>query len=434
MHIIDRRREGGKSLTNRQRFLKRSKALVKKAVKEASSGRSIKDAGKGGDIVIPADGVHEPSLRKGKDGGKRERVLPGNKEFLEGDRIARPEEGAGRGNKASDSGEGEDDYTFNLSREEFLELFLEDLELPDLAKRQVMGVEEVIPERAGFQSVGSPSAIAIGRTMRNSMSRRIALRRPRDEEIAAAEEAIARLKEIDAPEAKLKAGEERLATLMRRRKFIPFIDPLDVKYRRYEGVPQPVARAVMFCLMDVSGSMDSHMKDLAKRFYSLLYLFLKTRYSRVEVVFIRHTHEAKEVDEETFFYSRESGGTIVSTALDAMLEAVKERYPADQWNIYAAQASDGDNLPSDNLKTVTMLQETILPLCQYYAYLEVGNEDQVRFRMSSDEETGLWRAYHHLVESGGQLAMRKVMHRREIFPVFADLFKKQDTAKAKAKT
>lgn len=425
MHIIDRRREGGKSLTNRQRFLKRSKALVKKAVKEASTGRSIKDADKGGDIVIPADGVHEPSLRKGPGIGRRERVLPGNKEFLEGDRIERPEDGQGQGNKASDSGEGEDDYTFNLSSEEFMELFLEDLELPDLAKRQVMGVEEMIPERAGFQSAGPPSSIAIGRTMRNSMSRRVALRRPRDGEILAAQEAIAKLKADDAPAAKIKAGEDKLATLERRRKFIPFIDPLDVKYRRFEGVPQPVARAVMFCLMDVSGSMDSHMKDLAKRFYSLLYLFLKTRYSRVEVVFIRHTHEAKEVDEQTFFYSRESGGTIVSTAFEEMQNIVQERYPADQWNIYAAQASDGDNLPSDNLKTVSMLQEVILPLCQYYAYLEVGNEDQQRFRMSGDEETGLWRAYHHLQASGGQVAMRKVKRRQEIFPVFADLFKKR---------
>ncbi|ACT59052.1 YeaH/YhbH family protein [Hirschia baltica] len=432
MHIIDRRREGGKSLTNRQRFLKRSKALVKKAVKDASSGRSIKDAGKGGDIIIPADGVHEPSLRKGREGGRRERVMPGNKEFLEGDRIERPEDGQGRGNKASDSGEGEDDYTFNLSSEEFMELFLEDLELPDLAKRQVMGVEDVIPERAGFQSAGSPSAIAIGRTMRNSMSRRVALRRPRDEEIEAAQSAIAKLITDEAPAAKIKTAEEKLATLNRRRKFIPFIDPLDVKYRRFEGVPQPVARAVMFCLMDVSGSMDDHMKDLAKRFYSLLYLFLKTRYSRVEVVFIRHTHEAKEVDEQTFFYSRESGGTIVSTALDQMFDIIRERYPADQWNIYAAQASDGDNLPSDNLKTITMLQDTILPLCQYYAYLEVGNEDQQRFRMSGDDETGLWRAYHHLVESGGAVEMRKVKHRREIFPVFAELFKKRETAKASA--
>jgi uncharacterized sporulation protein YeaH/YhbH (DUF444 family) len=226
----------------------------------------------------------------------------------------------------------------------------------------------------------------------------------------------------------IKTKEERLISMKRRRKFVPFIDPLDVRFRRFEGVPQPVARAVMFCLMDVSGSMDQHMKDLAKRFYSLLYLFLQTRYTRVDVVFIRHTHEAKEVDEQTFFYSRESGGTVVSTALEEMMGIVQERYPADQWNIYAAQASDGDNLPSDNLRTVSMLQEVILPLCQYYAYIEVSNDQQSRFRMGGDDETGLWRAYHHLVASGGEVAMRKVKHRQEIFPVFADLFKKREGA------
>ena len=82
---------------------------------------------------------------------------------------------------------------------------------------------------------------------------------------------------------------------------IPYIDPLDVRYRRFEAHPKPVAQAVMFCLMDVSGSMTEHMKDLAKRFYVLLYIFLKRRYKNVDVVFIRHTHQAQEVDEDTFF-------------------------------------------------------------------------------------------------------------------------------------
>ena len=116
-----------------------------------------------------------------------------------------------------------------------------------------------------------------------------------------------------------------------------------MRYRRFEPQPKPVAQAVMFCLMDVSGSMTEHMKDLAKRFFALLYLFLKRRYKHVDIVFIRHTHEAREVDEETFFYSPETGGTVVSTALEEMARIVDDRYPPDDWNIYAAQASDGDN-------------------------------------------------------------------------------------------
>lgn len=430
MHIIDRRRDpGGKSHSNRQRFIRRARSLVRQAVKEASAGRSIKDAGKGGEITVPADGVHEPSFRKSSDGGLRERVLPGNQDFIEGDRIPRPEGGGGRGSDASDSGDGQDEYSFVLSRDEFLELFLEDLELPDMAKREVLGVEETIPQRAGFQSSGSPSQLSIERTMRNSLSRRIALKRPRDEDIAKVEAEIEGLKEAGADPSALKAAEDKLARMKRRMRLVPYLDPLDVRFRRYESVPQPIARAVMFCLMDVSGSMDQHMKDLAKRFYSLLYLFLQSRYKRVEVVFIRHTHEAREVDEDTFFYSRETGGTIVSTALDEMNDIVRERFPPSQWNIYAAQASDGDNLPSDNPRTLGMLEQVILPVSQYYAYLEVGHgEDGGRFRMSGDEPTGLWRAYKTLEQPGGHFAMRKVTDRRDIFPVFRDLFKKREGA------
>ena len=115
----------------------------------------------------------------------------------------------------------------------------------------------------------------------------------------------------------------------------------------------------MFCLMDVSGSMTEHMKDLAKRFYVLLYIFLKRRYKNVDVVFIRHTHQASEVDEETFFNSPETGGTVVSTALEEMQRVIEERYSPDNWNIYAAQASDGDNTASDNDKTAALLTKTI---------------------------------------------------------------------------
>ena len=427
MSIIDRRRDpGGKSLANRQRFIRRARALVKRAVREASAKRSIKDVGKGGDIVVPADGVREPTLRRGSQGGKREYVLPGNKKYIKGDTIARPDEEGG-GSGASDGGEGEDDFRFALSDEEFLDLFLEDLELPDLAKRQVLGVEETQPVRAGYRSSGPPATLSVVRTMRNSLSRRTALGRPRPEEVAALEAEIAQLERDGDSESKLVALREELERKRKRMRLVPFIDPLDVRYRRYDQVPRPVARAVMFCLMDVSGSMDEHMKDLAKRFYSLLYLFLKRRYKRVDVVFIRHTHEAREVDEETFFRSRESGGTVVSTALEEMARIVQDRFPGNEWNIYAAQASDGDNLPMDNPNTINLLKTAILPLCQYYAYLEVGHARED----GGGEATSLWRAYEMVAGSEERMAMRKVSHRRDIYPVFRELFAK-DGAKAEA--
>ena len=422
MNIIDRRlNPGGKSFANRQRFLRRARAQVRKAVREASSSRSIKDAGKGGEVSIPAGGVHEPHLRRSGQGGVRDYVLPGNKKYIEGDSIARPPQGGGQGSKASDSGDGEDEFRFALSDEEYLDLYLEDLELPDLAKRQVTGATSVQWRQAGYSVSGPPSRISVPRTLRHSMSRRIALKRPKADEINALREEIEKLERESGQFEALVEKRKALELLITRSKRIPYIDPVDVRYRRLESNPKPIAKAVMFCLMDVSGSMNEHMKDLAKRFYSLLYLFLNRRYEHVDVVFIRHTHEASEVDEQTFFYSRETGGTVVSTALFEMQKIVRERYPVDQWNIYAAQASDGDNTSSDNAVVLQQLRDVILPICQYYAYVEVGMDDDDDHPGAGEPSTNLWRAYRR-VSVDAPFAMRKVKHRRDIYPVFRELF------------
>lgn len=430
MHIVDRRlNPGGKNLSNRQRFIKRARALVRQAVREASSGRSIKDIGQSGEVSIPADGVREPTLRRGSEGGERDYLLPGNKGYVRGDRIRRPQNGQGSGGEPGDDGEGEDDFRFALSADEFLELFLEDLELPDLAKRQVMGEAAVEWRRAGFSTSGSPSAISVPRTMRNSLSRRIALRRPRPHELAELEAQIAALEANGAAEEALNPLRERLEVMRLRAKRIPFLDQLDLRYRRLESTPKPIARAVMFCLMDVSGSMDEHLKDLAKRFYTLLYLFLRRRYTHVEVIFIRHTHVAEEVDEETFFHSRETGGTVVSTALELMAKVILERFSPDSWNVYAAQASDGDNISIDNPKAARLLTEVILPQCQYFAYVEVGAESESNHGGSSGGSS-LWRTYALLQAPGLPMAMRRVRHRREIYPVFRDLFTRTGAERA----
>jgi len=187
----------------------------------------------------------------------------------------------------------------------------------------------------------------------------------------------------------------------------------------FGSAPKPVAQAVMFCLMDVSGSMSEHMKDLAKRFYMLLYVFLKRRYRHVEIVFIRHTDRAEEVDEETFFHGPASGGTLVSSALQAMHDIVRSRFRPADWNIYAAQASDGDNSSSDGEVAGRLLTEMILPVSQFFAYLEVGESGGHTFDLS---DSSLWSLYQRLRNEGAPLSMRKVSDRSEIFPVFHDLF------------
>src|ERR1700749_1471665 len=383
MHIVDRRlNPGSKSLENRQRFLRRAKALVQGAVKKSSQERDIKDVLEGGEVSIPLDGMNEP--RFGREGGTGDMGLPGNKKFVEGDIITRSGEGRKKNPKPGE-GDGEDAFRIVLSRDEFVDLFLDDLELPDLAKRKLAEAEGEGVHRAGYSTSGSPANISVSRTVRLAMARRVALRRPRPELIAELEAEAETADE--ARRAELLAEIDVLKAKIRR---IPFIDPIDIRYRRFETTPKPVAQAVMFCLMDVSGSMTEHMKDLAKRFYMLLYVFLKRRYRHVEIVFIRHTDRAEEVDEDTFFHGPASGGTLVSSALQAMHEIVRARFRPADWNIYAAQASDGDNSHSDNEMTGQLLTEMILPVCQFFAYLEVGEASGSTFQMA---DSSLWTPF-----------------------------------------
>ncbi len=419
MHIVDRRlNPGGKSLENRQRFLRRAKALVQDAVKRMSKDRDVKDVLEGGEISIPLDGMEEPRFHR--QGGIRDIVLPGNKKFVEGDIL--PRSGDGGGGKPSGAGEGdsEDAFRFVLSRDEFVDLFLDDLELPDLAKRRLASAESESIQRAGYTNSGSPANLSVSRTVRLAMARRVALRRPRPETIAQLEAELAECEE-EARRIELAAEIEALKGRLRR---IPFIDPIDIRYRRFETVPKPVTQAVMFCLMDVSGSMSEHMKDLAKRFYMLLYVFLKRRYRHVEIVFIRHTDRAEEVDEDTFFHGPASGGTLVSSALKEMHEIVRARFRPADWNIYAAQASDGDNSHADAEVVSRLLTEMILPVSQFFAYLEVGEANGSNFEMP---DSSLWTLYQRLHDNGAPLSMRKVTSRSEIFPVFRDLFHRRQS-------
>jgi uncharacterized sporulation protein YeaH/YhbH (DUF444 family) len=417
MHIVDRRlNPGSKSLENRQRFLRRAKELVRRAVRESSQSRNIPDILEGGEVSVPLDGVDEPRFQRGSD-GIRDVVLPGNKKFVEGDHLPRPAAGGG---KQRDAGEGdaEDAFRFVLTREEFLDVFLDDLELPDLAKRRLVDGQQQAVRRAGYAVSGSPANISVSRTMRIAMARRIALRRPRLKTIQELDAELADC-EDEEQRAKTKAKVDALRAKARR---IPYIDPIDIRYRRFENTPKPVAQAVMFCLMDVSGSMTEHMKDLAKRFYMLLYIFLTRRYRHVQIVFIRHTERAEEVDEETFFRSPATGGTRVSSALEVMRDIITARYRPADWNIYAAQASDGDNAYHDGELTARLLTDAILPVSQYFAYLEVG--EGIHEQMRAGPNSPLWTVYDCLRGDGIPLAMRKVRQRSEIFPVFHELFER----------
>jgi uncharacterized sporulation protein YeaH/YhbH (DUF444 family) len=432
--LIDRRlNPKDKSLGNRQRFLRRARAQIKEAIDKSINGRGVADASNGGKISISSKGIREPRFRHASTGGNRQRVLPGNKEFVPGDQIAKPQGGAGEGRdkEASDQGEGQDDFVFSLSREEFLDIFFDDLELPDLIKTSLKETKAVKMHRAGHTSSGMPANLSVLRTMRNSIGRRMALRRPVHDQIEAVRQELEALEAEGEHDARmlLRLAELRieLQQLERRQRVVAYIDPLDLRYRRFEPKPEPRTKAVMFCLMDVSGSMGQHEKDLAKRFFILLHLFLQRRYDKVDIVFIRHTHQAEEVDEQTFFYSAETGGTVVSTALEEMLKVLLQRYSPADWNIYAAQASDGDNFTDDTARCLEILHNDLLPVCQYYAYVEILDEGEYQLFNNSNNGKDLWRGYQGLLDTWQNFSMKHIAKRSDIYPVFRELFGKQDS-------
>lgn len=415
--IIDRRKQGKqKSAVNRQRFLKRYRKHIKEAVADAVTKRSITDMDRGEEISIPKRDISEPVFRHGR-GGRQKRVLPGNKEFVTGDRIKRPPAGRGSGKgKASDSGEGVDEFVFELSQQEFLDFVFEDLELPNLVRKQLKDSDSYKFVKGGYLREGIPARLNIVQSLRGAQARRIALGGAMKREIREREAELESLDDGPAAQARERELNLELERLQRRLNQIPFLDDFDLRYNNMIRQPTPSTSAVMFCLMDVSGSMTQDIKDLAKRFFILLHLFLKRHYDKTEVVFIRHHTKANEVDEDEFFYSRETGGTVVSSALELMKEVIEDRYPPDSWNIYAAQASDGENWHDDSPRCRDLLAGSLLPLCQYYAYVEINP--------GQDQE--LWNAYSDIADAfDDNFAMRKVSDAGEIFPVFRELFEKR---------
>src|SRR5215470_37601 len=418
-YLIDRRLNGrNKSAVNRERFIRRYKDHIRRSVKGMIAERSITDMAKGGDVKVPAKDISEPGFRYGA-GGDWEFVHPGNKEFVRGDKIPRPEGGGGgSGGGEAGSGEAVDDFVFTLSREEFLNIFFEDLELPNLMRTAIAEAEGKKLVRAGYVKEGTPANLSVSRTMKTALARRIALGGPLKDELEAARQALAAATRAGEPRARIAALESHVLELEGRLERLPFLDDVDLRYRHRTTVPRPAARAVMFCLMDVSASMDERKKDLAKRFFTLLYLFLTRKYERVELVFIRHTDEAQEVDEDTFFYDTQSGGTVVYSALELMHQICTARYPRSDWNVYAAQASDGDAFGADPAKSARFLREHLLPISRYFAYIECPDENQ-------SGNSSLWVEYEEVKGSDLNFAMRRVSQPQEIYPVFRDLFRKE---------
>ena len=457
-HIIDRRQNPkGKNLSNRQRFINRSKKHLKESLGEAMKNRSVKDLKSGSRVRVPTKSIKEPQFQYDPKTGEKDYILPGNKEYLQGDKIRKPAggSGSGGGQEGSDDAYGEDDFIFSISRDEFLDILFEDLELPNLKEKKKKSIEEYVTRRSGYVNEGSPNNLNLEQSMIRSIGRRIALKNPKKKKIKELEERLAELNEdrkpllaiidkySDAKKRRCKEWselknineeiveiEEEIVILKRRRDAISFIDPIDLKFNNFTKVPNPKNAAVMFCILDVSISMQEREKDLAKRFFILLHLFLSMKYDKVEIVFIRHHTTAKECTEEEFFTSKESGGTVVSSALDMAYNIIRKKYDLEYWNVYISQASDGDNFATDNIEVHNIMETKLLPLVQFFAYVSIVSQShQVDSEIGKGIGSGLEKVYKDLMDTFHHMQIRRVFQSKDIYPVFRKFFIPQEETK-----
>jgi sporulation protein YhbH len=245
------------------------------------------------------------------------------------------------GDRAGDR-PGVDYYETDVTLEELIDIMFEDLELPDLERK---ALREIQSERSskpkGHRRVGIRARLDKRRTAKQRIMRKLATRHAALEELEPDEE------------------EPRF----------PFHTD-DLRYRHVEPKMRRESNAVVICIMDTSGSMDTMKKYLARSFFFLLYQFITTRYRNVEIVFIAHHTEAKEVGEEEFFHKGESGGTFISSGYAKALEIIHERYHPSIWNVYAFHCSDGDNFDSDNPAALRAAQE-LAEVCNLFGYGEI---------------------------------------------------------------
>lgn len=395
-NIVDRRKVAReKTSSNRQRFLKRVKDAIKEQIPDIIKNRGLKDLDKqGADIKVNRKNLKEPTLHHSGE-GIWDIVRPGNDRFIPGDVIYHPQKDSEGG--GHDGEDGVDDFIVQLSREEFMDAFFEGLALPDLVKKELSAEVEFKKSNAGYQTDGSPARLHLVKSYLNSFVRRQVLTADLREQLKQ-ETDVVRKEELQAEIDKL-----------------PLFEDIDLRYRSSKWDPVPSTHATVIMLMDVSASMGEAEKTLSRKFFWLLYAFLKRSYEHVDLIFVAHTTSAKIMEEQEFFETRLSGGTLVSAGLEVVAKLIKER--AGKTNIYVAQATDGDNSETDNGTCSEILEDDILPGCQYYAYLQIKNK--------ATQDLGLWRSFEKVAQTHKKLQMKEILHEKEIFQIFRELFNRE---------
>lgn len=370
-----------RSATDRRRHKEKIEKAIKEGIYDIVAEESIIGQSGKKKIKIPVKGIKEYRFVYGKNEGSKGVGSAQGKQIRKGQKIKQgKKQGTEQGSKPGKD-PGDEYYEVEVTLDELAKYLFDDLELPDLEKKSSANVMTEKIKRKGYRSKGIRTRLSKKETLKNK------IRRQKKAEKNGTYEAD---------------SEERF----------PFHED-DLKYKHIEIKKKPITNAVIFFIMDVSGSMTKQKKFLARSFFFLLYQFIRYRYNTLETVFISHTTDAKEVSEDDFFQKSSSGGTFISAGLDKALEIVNERFNQSTWNIYTFHCSDGENWPQDNDKAYESMKK-IIDLSQLASYIQIKAKQE---KIWGEEMAKLFESL-----SSDSFKVINLTEKKDVWPEFSKLF------------
>ena len=372
-----------RSATDRRRHKEKIEKAIKEGIHNIVAEESI--IGKDGKkkIKIPVKGIKEYKFVYGKGDGSKGVGSAQGKDIRKGQKIKKggqQQQGSGKPDKPGNE-KGEEYYDVEVTLEELAKYLFDDLNLPDLEKKHKETLHAERIKRKGYRKKGIRARLSKKETLKNKIKRQ---------------------------KKAIKSGTYDSDSDER----FPFHED-DLKYKHIEIKKKPITNAVIFFIMDVSGSMTKNKKFLARSFFFLLYQFIRFKYDSVDLVFISHTTEASEVNEDDFFKKASSGGTYISSGLQKELDIIASRYSPSSWNVYSFHCSDGENWSDDNDRAMSCM-EKIIDISQLSGYIQIKPHD-----------TKLWgtemaEVFAPLVSESFKII--NIGDKEDIWPQFSKLF------------
>jgi sporulation protein YhbH len=371
-----------RSASDRRRHKEKIEKAIKEGIHDIVAEESIIGQSGKKKIKIPVRGIKEFQFVYGNNQGSKGVGSAQGQDIKKGQKIkeGKKKKRGGKPQKAGNE-KGEEFYDVEISLDELAKYLFDDLNLPDLKKKSNNTVTAEKVKRKGYRTKGIRARLSKKETLKNKIKRQ--------------KQAI-KNKTFNPED-----GER-----------FPFHDE-DLKYKHIDVKHKPITNAVIFFIMDVSGSMTKQKKFLARSFFFLLYQFIRYRYEKIDIVFIAHTTEAKEVNEDDFFQRASSGGTFISSGLDKSLEIISERYNPNSWNLYAFHGSDGENWTEDN-KNAKESMQNLINICQLSGYVQIiPDGEKVYGREMAD-------VFEPLVTDSFKVL--KLTKKEDVWPQFSKLF------------